>query len=99
MRLYRLLTLAASLAMLLPLSAQAAWPAADRAKFMDECLVQAKKNVSEADAQKHCTCSAKATESKFSVEEMKDVNSATPKGGELRARLLKEIDTQCPSAK
>ena len=50
MRLTRLFALAAPLAMLLPLSAHAAWPAGMRADFMKDCSTAAAQNIGEADA-------------------------------------------------
>jgi hypothetical protein len=99
MRLYRLLTLAAPIAMLLPLSAQAAWPSGARDQYMNECIATATQSVDKATAQTHCTCGANVIEKKFSTAETKELNSQTAEGGALRARLLKEIDASCTAKK
>lgn len=99
MRLYRLLTLAAPIALLLPLSAQAAWPAGARDQYMNECVATASQNVDQAAAQAHCTCGANVIEKKFSTAETQELNSQTAEGGALRARLLKEIDASCRAKK
>ena len=75
MRLTRLFALAAPLAMLLPLSAHAAWPAGMRDAFMADCSKAAATNIGEANAKKHCACGANELDKKFSTEEIKQLMS------------------------
>lgn len=75
MRLIRLFALAAPLAMLLPLSAHAAWPAGMRADFMKDCSGAAEKTIGKANADKHCACGANELDKKFSTEEIKQLMS------------------------
>ncbi|MEB0039856.1 MULTISPECIES: hypothetical protein [unclassified Pseudomonas] len=99
MRVYRLFTLAASLAMLLPFGAQAAqavWPGGGRAEFVNDCVSIASKNLGQASAQAHCDCGADTAEKKLSPAEMKVLDDQTDIGRAARAKLLKEVDTACP---
>ena len=99
MRFHRLLTLAASLALLLPLGAQAdsvAWPGAGRAQFVNDCVTAASKALGKADAQKHCTCGADTVEKTLSPAEMKVLDTDNDAGRAARAKLLPAIDKACP---
>lgn len=75
MRLTRLFALAAPLAMLLPLSAHAAWPAGMRADFMKDCSTAAAQNIGEANAEKHCACGANVLDKNFTTDEIKQLMS------------------------
>ncbi len=93
MRLKQLLPLASAIALLLPLGANAAWPAGGKAKFMEECTTAAKaqEGVSAAAAQKHCSCTANSAESKFSEAELAKLNQPSSTDNEkLRATVLKD---------
>lgn len=99
MRLYRLLTLAAPLALLLPLGAQAAqpvWPGGGRTQFVNDCVSIASKDLGKASAQAHCNCGADTAEKKLTPTEMKTLDSQTDEGRAARAKLLKEVDAACP---
>jgi hypothetical protein len=92
MRVIRLLALAAPLAMLLPLSAQAAWPAGVKAKYMQDCTIAASKSVNPSEAQKHCACGADVLEKKFTTQEIAQLmDPKTPPSTELGQRALTEI--------
>ncbi|MGF0237215.1 hypothetical protein ACQR3P_30360 [Rhodococcus sp. IEGM1300] len=92
MRLIRLFAFAAPLAMLLPLSAHAAWPAGVKAKYMEDCTIAASKSVNPAEAQKHCACGADVLEKKFTTQEIAQLmDPKTPPTNELGQRALKEI--------
>ena len=92
MRLIRLFALAAPLAMLLPLSAQAAWPAGAKASYMEDCTIAASKSVSPEVANKHCACGAGVLEKKFTTEEIKQLMDKSKRpGAELEKRALQEI--------
>ncbi|MFJ2711738.1 hypothetical protein ACIOZM_12725 [Pseudomonas sp. NPDC087346] len=92
MRLIRLFAFAAPLAMLLPLSAQAAWPAGVKAQYMNDCTAAASKSVNPTVAKQHCTCGADVLEKKFTTQEIAQLmDKNTPPSGELGQRALKEI--------
>ncbi|WP_397448688.1 hypothetical protein [Pseudomonas sp. NA-150] len=104
MRFNRLLTLAASLALLLPLGAQAesvAWPGAGRAQFVNDC-VNAASNPSNSnkltrpEAQSHCTCGADTVEKTLTSAELKVIDADSDAGRAARAKLLPAIDRACP---
>ncbi|MDB5726716.1 MAG: hypothetical protein JWQ16_3470 [Novosphingobium sp.] len=100
MRDYRLFTLAASLAMLLPLGAQAAgaaWPSGGRAQFVNECVSAASKDLGAASAKSHCDCAADTAEKKLSPAEMKTLNSPSAKGSPAVAKLMNEVGVACPT--
>lgn len=92
MRLIPMFTFAVPLALLLPLSAQAAWPAGAKASYMEDCTIAASKSVTPEVANKHCACGADVLEKKFTTEEIKQlmdkIKRPTP---ELETRALKEI--------
>ncbi|MGV8920730.1 MAG: hypothetical protein ACOH2R_23580 [Pseudomonas sp.] len=99
MRLNRLLTLTAPLALLLPLCAQAdsvAWPGAGRAQFVNECVTAASKSMGKAAAQAHCTCGADSVEKTLSPAEMKVIDADSEDGRKARGKLLPAIDKACP---
>ncbi|CAI8826046.1 Lipoprotein [Pseudomonas sp. IT-P253] len=92
MRLIRLIALAAPLAMLLPLSAQAAWPAGVKAKYMQDCTIAASKSVNPSEAQKHCACGADVLEKKFTTQEISQLmDPNNPPTQALGQRALQEI--------
>ncbi|MGA8134041.1 hypothetical protein [Pseudomonas sp.] len=92
MRLIHLFAFAAPLALLLPLSAQAAWPPGAKASYMKDCVGAASQSVAPNVAQKHCTCGADVIEKKFTAQEITQLmNSKTMPPEDLRERALNEI--------
>jgi len=92
MRFIHLFALAAPLALLLPLSAQAAWPAGVKASYMKDCTAAASQGVNPELAKQHCTCGADVLEKKFTTEEIKQLMDAkNPPSADLGNRALKEI--------
>ncbi|KIH82683.1 hypothetical protein [Pseudomonas batumici] len=92
MRLTHLFAFAAPLALLLPLSAQAAWPAGAKDAYMKDCVGAASQSVNANVAKQHCTCGANVLETKFTTQEIQQLmNSKTLPPAELRERALKEI--------
>ncbi|MCL9658847.1 hypothetical protein L2088_29515 [Pseudomonas protegens] len=92
MRLTQLLTLAAPLALLMPLSAQAAWPAGARADYMKDCTAAASQSIDAKSAEKHCACGADKLNEKFTTDEIKELMSKSKQpSAELRTRALDAI--------
>ncbi|QZI68725.1 hypothetical protein K5F93_20300 [Pseudomonas protegens] len=92
MRLTQLLTLAAPLALFLPLSAQAAWPAGARADYMKDCTAAASRSIDAKSAEKHCACGADKLNEKFTTDEIKELMSKSKQpSAELRTRALDAI--------
>ncbi|ROL75706.1 hypothetical protein BLX41_15420 [Pseudomonas protegens] len=92
MRLTQLFALAAPLALLLPLSAQAAWPAGARADYMKDCTAAASQSIDAKSAEKHCACGAEKLNDKFTTEEIKELMSKSKQpSAELRTRALDAI--------
>ncbi|WP_191486762.1 hypothetical protein [Pseudomonas sp. FEN] len=92
MRLTHLFAFAAPLALLLPLSAQAAWPAGAKASYMKDCVGAASQSVNPTVAKQHCTCSADVLEKKFTTQEISQLMDAkTPAPKDLQVRALNEI--------
>lgn len=92
MRLTQLLTLAAPLALLLPLSAKAAWPAGARADYMKDCTAAASQSIDAKSAEKHCACGAEKLNEKFTTDEIKELMSKSKQpSAELRTRALDAI--------
>ncbi|WP_017904084.1 hypothetical protein [Pseudomonas asplenii] len=95
MRLTHLFALAAPIALLLPLSAQAAWPAGQRDAYMKDCTAAANKSVDLKTAQQHCACSADQLNDKFTTAELselmhpKDPNKGPSK--ELQTKALNVV--------
>ncbi|MFJ2364605.1 hypothetical protein ACIPIN_13040 [Pseudomonas sp. NPDC087697] len=92
MRLIRLIALASPLVMLLPLSAQAAWPAGAKENYMKDCIGAASQSVNQTVAKQHCTCGADVLEKKFTTQEITQLmNPKTLPPADLRTRALNEI--------
>ena len=92
MRLIRLFAFAAPLALLLPLSAHAAWPNGVKAQYMSDCTKAASQTVNPAEAKKHCSCGADVLGKKFTTQEIAQLmDKNNPAGPELSQRALKEI--------
>ena len=95
MPLQRLLPFAASLALLLPLAAQAQgqWPAGAQDQYMKDCQAAAVDNkVDAAKAQKHCSCGARIIGEKFTTDEIRQLNDkSTAPPPALRQKLMSEV--------
>ena len=93
MRLIHLFAFAAPLALLLPLSAQAAWPPGNaKASYMKDCVDAASQSVNPTVAQQHCACGADVLGTKFTPQEITQLmNAKTVPPADLRDRALKEI--------
>lgn len=92
MRLHQFLALAAPFALLLPISAQAAWPAGEKANYMKDCVAAASQSVDAKTATSHCDCGANVLEKKFTTDEIKQLlNTKTPPPAALRDRALTEV--------
>lgn len=93
MRLLTLVPLAATLALLTPLAAEAAWPPGAKQQYMSDCVATAKQDVDSSKASKHCTCGADVIEKKFSTEEIQQLMSTNPPPTvELRDRLTDAVN-------
>lgn len=100
MRLIRLFAFTAPLIMLLPLSAQAAWPAGQRAAYMKDCTAAASQNVDQRTAETHCACGADKLNEKFTTAEISELMSKTKQPSpELRTKALDAIQTCRATAK
>ncbi|RON08541.1 hypothetical protein BK659_14240 [Pseudomonas brassicacearum] len=92
MRLIRLIALASPLVMLLPLSAQAAWPAGVRESYMKDCVSAASQSVDQKTAEMHCACGADKLNEKFTTAEITELMSKTKQpSAELRTKALDAI--------
>jgi hypothetical protein len=92
MRLNTLLAAVVPLVLLLPLSAQAAWPKGVKEQYMNDCTKAASQSVNPTVAKQHCTCGADVLEKKFTTQEISQLmDKNTPPSGELGQRALKEI--------
>ncbi|NWA25458.1 hypothetical protein HX870_14820 [Pseudomonas gingeri] len=92
MRLIHLFAFAAPLALLLPLSAQAAWPAGAKNSYMKDCVGAASQSVNPTVAKQHCECGAKVLETKFTTQEIAQLmNPKAPAPAQLQSRALQEI--------
>lgn len=92
MRFHYLLALAAPFALLLPINAQAAWPAGEKANYMKDCVAAASQSVDAKTATSHCECGANVLEKKFTTDEIKQLlNTKTPPPPALRDRALTEV--------
>ncbi|SDT35415.1 hypothetical protein SAMN05216598_5212 [Pseudomonas asplenii] len=95
MRLTHLLALAAPIALLLPLSAQAAWPNGQREAYMKDCTIAANRSVDLKTAQQHCACSADQLNDKFTSAELAELmHPKDPSKGpskELQTKALQVV--------
>lgn len=92
MRLIRLIALASPLIMLLPLSAQAAWPAGVRESYMKDCVSSASKSVDQKSAETLCACGANKLNEKFTTTEISELMSKTKQpSAELQTKALEAI--------
>jgi hypothetical protein len=87
MRLQSLLALTAAGALLLPMAAQADWPAGKKGTYMQQCVqVATGQGLDAKTADAHCKCGADAIEKKFSTAQIEDLDS---KDG-VDAKLMKQ---------
>ncbi|MOA43502.1 hypothetical protein D3C78_1656650 [compost metagenome] len=99
MRSQHLFALVTACALALPLTAQAEWPADEKAKYMDACETAAMNNkVSKSVATQHCECSAGVIDKKFTKDEVAELNSGGPRVA-LQNRLISEVQKACGTAK
>ncbi|MCK9814537.1 hypothetical protein BK634_12925 [Pseudomonas chlororaphis] len=92
MRLIKLFAAAAPFALLLPLSANAAWPAGARADYMKDCTAAASQSVDAKSAEKHCACGAEKLNEKFTTEQISELMSKQKQpSAELRTKALDAI--------
>ena len=75
MRMTHLLAFAAPLALLLPLSAQAAWPKELKKQFTAQCVPAAQKTIDEKSAKAHCACGADKIDKNFTTAQIKELMS------------------------
>ncbi|MFJ7885139.1 hypothetical protein ACIQYF_16945 [Pseudomonas sp. NPDC096917] len=73
MRMTHLLAFAAPLALLLPLSAEAAWPKDLKASYMKDCTAAAAPKIGEKAAQSHCSCGADKIDKNFTTAQIKEL--------------------------
>ncbi|MEB0047552.1 MULTISPECIES: hypothetical protein [unclassified Pseudomonas] len=100
MRLIRLLALASPLVMLLPLSAQAAWPTGARESYMKDCVAAASQNIDQKSAEQHCACGADKLNEKFTSTEIAELMSKQKQPSvELRTKALDAIQACRATAK
>ena len=92
MRMTHLLAFAAPLALLLPLSAQAAWPKDLKAQYTAQCVPAAAKTIGEKAAKVHCECGATKIGENFTQAEIKELMSKEgAKNPELQQKALNAI--------
>ena len=94
MRMTHLLAFAAPLALLLPLSAQAAWPKDTvlKEQFMAQCVPAAAQTIGEKAAKVHCGCGATKIGENFTQAEIKELMSKEgAKNPELQQKALNAI--------
>ncbi|MCK9801410.1 hypothetical protein M1B34_28010 [Pseudomonas sp. MAFF 302030] len=92
MRLIKLFAAVAPFALLLPLSANAAWPAGARADYMKDCTAAASQSVDAKSAEKHCACGAEKLNEKFTTEQISELMSKQKQpSAELRTKALDAI--------
>ncbi|MBT2373128.1 hypothetical protein [Pseudomonas fluorescens] len=96
MRLNSLLA-AASLALLLPLGAQAAapsnWPAGARDSFVQDCSSAASQNVDAKTAKAHCECGADKINAELSTAEIKELMTNQNASPELKNKAVAAISS------
>ncbi|MDD0974920.1 hypothetical protein [Pseudomonas fontis] len=103
MRLQSLLALAATSALLLPLTANAgAWPGGSAAKgaYMDKCIAAAsqQKGVTSSIANTHCKCGADALEKNFTTEQIQQLDGPKP-SDELIMKAQQAVTAACAPKK
>ncbi|MCU1757933.1 MULTISPECIES: hypothetical protein [Pseudomonas] len=92
MRMTHLLAFAAPLALLLPLSAQAAWPKDLKAQYTAQCVPAAAKTIGEEAAKAHCACGADKIEKNFTTAQIKELmGPAGAKNPQLQQDALNAI--------
>ena len=90
----RLIGFVAPLMLVLPFTAQAAWPEGVRDTYMQECLVTAQATVGAEQAKTHCECAADVIGEEFSEAEINALNDPQkPAPMELQNRLVEAVGT------
>ncbi|TDF80783.1 hypothetical protein [Pseudomonas sp. H9] len=95
MRFQSLLALAATSALLLPLSATAGKLPAN---YQATCVTQAQaqqKTMSKADAERHCSCAGNVLEKEFSDAQIKDLDSSDGVDADTMKRAQEKIAAAC----
>ncbi|HGY9625382.1 hypothetical protein WCE02_05590 [Pseudomonas juntendi] len=96
MRLQSLLALTAASALLLPLAAQAEWPAGKKGAYMDQCVrVATAQGVDAKTADQHCKCGADAIEKNFTKAEIEDLDSKDGVDAKLMQRAQSAVKQAC----
>ena len=99
MRMIRLLALAAPLALLLPLSAQADnWPKGMKQKFMTDCVQAASQSIDKNAAQQHCSCGASKLSENFTTAELNKLMDAKTLPSEALRKKAGEVIQSCKAA-
>ncbi|MDI2594968.1 hypothetical protein NYP20_10285 [Pseudomonas sp. N3-W] len=89
MRLNRLLAIFAPVALLLPLTAHADWPAGLRKQYMDQCVPAAAQKIGDAAAKAVCGCGADQLKS-YPASDLKALMSGTA-SQELGDKAMQKI--------
>ena len=96
MRLHSLLMLGAAGALLLPLTANAEWPAGKKGPYMDQCVqVATSQGVKAKEADAHCKCGADAIEKNFTPKEIEDLDSKDGVDAKLMERAQAKVREAC----
>ena len=100
MKLLRLLTLLAPVALALPLSAHAAMSAPVKAKFISDCVATAGEKLDAASAKSHCECGAEQVSKNFSTAEIETMsNGTTPPTAAQTKKMSDLVAKNCTQAK
>ncbi|HKS13785.1 MAG TPA: hypothetical protein VJS90_12190 [Pseudomonas sp.] len=100
MRLQSLLALTAAGALLLPMAAQADWPAGKKGAYMEQCVqVATGQGVDAKAADAHCKCGANAIEKNFTKAEIEDLDSKDGVDAKLMQRAQTVVTQACAPQK
>ncbi|CAG8863086.1 hypothetical protein PS627_00021 [Pseudomonas fluorescens] len=100
MRLQSLLALTAASALLLPMAAQADWPAGKKGAYMQQCAqVATGQGLDAKAADAHCKCGAAAIEKNFSKDEIEDLDSKDGVDAKLMQRAQTVVTQACAPKK
>lgn len=99
MNTFRLLALLAPVALVLPLSANAAMDKATRDNFTQNCMAAASQKLDAKAAQAYCTCGANSVNKHFSDAEIKTLSASATPPDALTARLRAAVTEDCAKGK
>ena len=100
MRLQSLLALTAAGALLLPMAAQADWPAGKKDAYMQQCVqVATGQGLDAKTADAHCKCGAEAIKKNFSEAEIKELDSKDGVDAKLMQRAQTVVEKACTAKK